>query len=102
MDVSIVIVNWNTSDLLDRCLRSIFDQTRVSFEVFVVDNASRDNSAAMVRKNFADVKLIVNSENRGCAAANNQGIRAAAGRYVLLLNPDTVILESAIDRCVRY
>jgi GT2 family glycosyltransferase len=103
IDVSIVIVNWNTRDILRGCLRSVLDQTReVSFEIFVVDNASNDGSAAMVHAEFPGVKLIENAENRGFAAANNQGIRAASARYVLVLNPDTIILERAICRCVRY
>jgi GT2 family glycosyltransferase len=103
MDVSIVIVNWNTRDFLRGCLRSVFEQTsEVSFEVFVVDNASRDGSAEMVRTEFPSVRVIANVDNRGCAAANNQGIREASGRYVLLLNPDTIILDAAISRCVHF
>jgi GT2 family glycosyltransferase len=103
IDVSIVIVNWNTRDLLRGCLRSIFEQTpKGSFEILVVDNASREGSAEMVRVEFSAVKLIANVQNRGFAAANNQAIRAASGRYILLLNPDTIILDAAISRCVDY
>jgi GT2 family glycosyltransferase len=103
MDVSIVIVNWNTRDLLRGCLRTIFEQTsKISFEIFVIDNASRDFSAEMVRAEFPAVKVIANVQNRGFAAANNQGILAASGRYILLLNPDTIILDAAISRCVRF
>jgi GT2 family glycosyltransferase len=103
MDVSVIIVNWNTRDLLRGCLRSIFKQTEeVSFEIIVVDNASRDDSVEMIRTEFPSVKLIANVDNRGFARANNQGIRAALGRYILLLNPDTIILDAAICRCVRY
>jgi GT2 family glycosyltransferase len=103
MDVSIIIVSWNTCDVLRGCLRSILEETRdVSFEIIVIDNASRDDSAAMVRNEFPVAKIIENSDNRGFAAANNQGIRVASGRYILLLNPDTVILKSAICRCVAY
>src|SRR5262249_28352302 len=98
-----VIVSWNTCDLLRGGLCSIVHQTRtVSFEVFVVDNASSDRSAEMVRTEFPGVNLIENKENRGFAAANNQGIRMSSGSYVLLLNPDTVILDACIDRCIRY
>ena len=101
MDVSIVIVSWNTVDILRGCLVSIFAEAiSEAFEVIVVDNASRDTSVAMVRTEFPRVTLIANTENRGFAAANNQGMRLASGRYVLLLNPDTVILDAAIDRCV--
>lgn len=103
LDVSVIIVSWNTRDILRGCLRSIFEQTRdTSFEVCVVDNNSRDGSAEMVRAEFQQVRLIANTENRGFAAACNQGMRSASARFILLLNPDTVILEDAISRCVRY
>lgn len=103
MDVSVVIVNWNTRDILRDCLHSVFAQTReVSFEVFVVDNNSHDASAEMVRAEFPRVKLIENAQNRGFAAANNQAIRAASARYILLLNPDTIVLDDAVSRCVAY
>jgi len=101
-DVSIVIVNWNTRDLLRDCLRSIGEQTQRPYETIVVDNASGDGSAEMVTAEFPSVTLIRNDANRGFAAANNQGIRIARGRYVLLLNPDTVILDGAIDRMVAW
>jgi hypothetical protein len=103
MDVSVVIVSWNTRDILRGCLRSIFEQTReVSFETFVVDNNSHDGSAEMVRAEFPGVKLIKNAQNRGFAAANNQAVREASARYILLLNPDTIVLDDAISRCVAY
>lgn len=101
-DVSIIIVNWNTRDLLRNCLRSIITQTTVPHEIIVVDNASHDGSADMVRAEFPDTTLIANSENSGFAAANNQGLRIARGRTVLLLNPDTLILEGAIDRMLGW
>src|SRR5262245_55580058 len=103
MDVSVIIVSWNTRDLLRGCLRSVFEQTKeASFEVFVVDNNSCDGSADIVRAEFPKVKLIENTQNRGFAAANNQAIQLRLGRYMLLLNPDTLILDDAISRCVRY
>jgi GT2 family glycosyltransferase len=103
VDVSVVIVSWNTRDLLRDCLRSIFLETRsTSFEVIVVDNASRDSTPEMVLTEYPSVKLIENHDNRGFAAANNQGIREAFGRYVLLLNPDTVVLDRAVDQCVGF
>jgi len=103
MDVSVIIVSWNTRELLRDCIASVYRQTRNStFEVIVVDNASHDGSAAMCATEFPAVKVIANSDNRGFAAANNQGLRIASGRYVLVLNPDTVILDGAIDRCVAY
>jgi GT2 family glycosyltransferase len=103
IDTSVVIVSWNTCDILRGCLRSIYQQTReISFEVFVVDNNSHDGSADMVEAEFPEVKLIRNSQNKGFAAACNQAMRMASARYILLLNPDTIILDDAISRCVRY
>jgi GT2 family glycosyltransferase len=97
-DLSIVIVSWNTRDLLDACLVSIRAiPDAVTREVIVVDNASTDGTAEMVRDDHPDVSLIANEENRGYAAGNNQGIALAAGRDVLLLNPDIVVLEGALD-----
>ncbi len=97
LDLSVIIVNWNTRDLLADCLQSVYDTVQdLSFEVFVVDNASSDGSAAMVREQFPEVRLIENSENVGFARANNQAIRESTGEYVLLLNPDTVVHNDAI------
>jgi GT2 family glycosyltransferase len=103
LDVSVVIVSFNTRDVLRECLASVFRETReVSFEVIVVDNASADGSADMVATEFPQVRLIRNTENRGFAAACNQGILVTRGRYVLLLNPDTRVLEDAVARTVAY
>ena len=103
MDVSVIVVNWNTKVLLHNCLKSIYEQAGdVDFEVIVVDNASTDGSAGMVKKNFPDVTLIENSENRGYAAACNQGMRIVDSRYVLILNSDTLIRDSAIEKTLRY
>lgn len=102
MVLSIVIVNWNTKDLLHDCLSSIFDETKdISFEVIVVDNGSTDGTVDMVRKDFSNVTLIENKENIGYSKANNQGIKISTGRYVCLLNTDTVILENALSKMVR-
>ena len=103
MDVSVVIVNWNTCNALKNCLLSVFEhQSALKLEVIVVDNASQDNSVAMVKSDFPNVLLIVNSENKGFAAANNQGIAVAKGRYVLLLNSDTIILNNAVAKTVCF
>jgi GT2 family glycosyltransferase len=103
LDVSIIIVNWNTKDLLQNCLRSTLEQAGdVDYEIVVVDNASSDGSAEMVKQIFPQVKLIENTENHGFAAANNQGMAIAQGRYVLLLNSDTVILDNAIAKTVAF
>lgn len=103
MDVSVIIVNWNTRELLSDCLESVYKQTRTSeFEVIVVDNNSSDSSAEMTCTKFPDVKLIVNDTNKGLAAAINQGLGIALGRYVLLLNSDTLICEQTIDKTLAY
>lgn len=103
IDVTVIIVSWNTRDILKDCLVSVYKQTKdIIFEVIVVDNASTDGSALMVQNDFPQVILIDNSENRGFAAANNQGMHIAKGRYVLLLNSDTVILGGAIQKTLRF
>ena len=102
IEVSVVIVNWNTCDLLRDCLQSIVDQTSANCEMIVVDNASADASAQMVRDEFPQAVLIANTENNGFAAANNQGLAVARGEHVLLLNPDTIILDSAIDKMMEW
>jgi GT2 family glycosyltransferase len=101
-DLSVIIVNWNARELLRNCLRSIeADSGRLSLETIVVDNASTDGSAKMIASEFPSVRLILNKRNGGFAAANNQGLRAARGRYVLLLNPDTVVLDDALSRALE-
>ncbi len=103
MDLSIIIVNWKVKDLLEKCLKSIFEQTKnISFEVFVVDNASGDGSVEMVREKFPQVDLTSSAENLGFAKGNNLAIKKAAGKYILLLNPDTEILDNAFEKMVRF
>lgn len=99
VDLSIIIVNWNGLDITRQCLESIYQQTRdINFEVIVVDNASADSTCKMLREEFPQVKLICNSENKGFAAANNQGINIAGGNFILLLNNDTIVLKDAISK----
>jgi GT2 family glycosyltransferase len=103
VDVSIIIVNWNTINLLRQCLASVYQETRgVGFEVIVIDNASSDGSAEMAGKEFPEATLIVNTENLGFAAANNQGLAIASGRYALLLNSDTIVLDGAIQKTIAF
>lgn len=103
MDVSIIIVNWNTRDILRDCLKSVCEQTKdSSFEVIVVDNASTDASVEMVKTQFHQVVLIENKQNRGFAAAVNQGISVGKGRYVLVLNSDIIVCDNAIEKTMRY
>jgi GT2 family glycosyltransferase len=102
-DLSVVVVSWNTRDLLAACLDSVCRQPLShTFDVWVVDNASSDGSAEMVRERFPAVQLIANEENGGFAAANNQAIRASRGRHLLILNPDTEILSGSLDRMIDY
>jgi len=102
-DVSIIIVNWNTKDILRDCLMSVYAQTQnITYELIVVDNASFDGSAEMVKKEFPAVILIENIRNAGFAAANNQGMQIANGRYFLLLNPDTIILDGAVQKTSTF
>ena len=103
MDVSIVIVNWNTSELLRNCLASISETvTDLEYEVFVVDNASSDDSVAMVREQFPSVKVIANDKNLGFAAANNLALKQMRGHYALLLNSDTVLTDNAIATLLGF
>lgn len=103
MDVSILIINWNTRDILRDCLKSVYRQTSsIHFETIVVDNASSDGSVEMIQREYPQVILIKNDRNRGFAAANNQGIAIAQGRYVLLLNSDTVILDRAVSKTLAF
>lgn len=123
IDLSIIIVNWNTRDLLAGCLQSVYGERlsvngdqipttdhRSPFtgyrspitETIVVDNASTDGSAAMVRERFPWVQLIENRQNVGFARANNQAICHSRGRYVLLLNSDTVVHAGALGRLVAF
>ncbi len=102
--LSIIIVNFNSWDYLDQCLNSIFYKSNFGgdFEVIVVDNASKINKSEIIKKKFPAVRFIINSHNRGFACANNQGIKTAKGEYIMLLNPDAVLLEDSIDNLVRF
>jgi N-acetylglucosaminyl-diphospho-decaprenol L-rhamnosyltransferase len=105
-DLSIVIVSWNVRDLLQKCLSSICppdaDNEGLEIEIIVVDNASTDGSVEMVRQAFPQVILIANTDNRGFTGGNNQGIALSRGRYVLLLNPDTEVLDDALARMIAF
>ncbi len=105
MDVSIVIVSFNTKKLLDDCLSSVLRSLKgsdVTGEVIVVDNVSKDGSKEMVRKKYSNVLLIANRENVGFGRANNQGIKLAKGEHVLLLNSDTIVQGDAIPQLVHF
>lgn len=103
MDVSIIIVNWNTKELLLGCLKSVYDTTIGSnIEVIVVDNGSHDGSSQAVKESFPPVKLIQNSENKGFAKANNQALSIAAGRYMLFLNSDALLTNGSLTALVNF
>jgi GT2 family glycosyltransferase len=97
LDISIIVVSYNTKILLLECLSSIFPTVKgMSFEVWVVDNNSTDGTSEAVRERYPAVKLIANRENLGFAAANNQAFRSMSSRYALLLNSDTVLTDGAV------
>jgi len=113
MDLSVIIVSWNTRELLRKCLKSIFEFTSsqggpasggkdVQFEIFVVDNASHDGSAEMVKNEFPKVYLIDNGQNLGFAKANNLALRRVAGKYVLFMNPDMEIRENVFKKMFDF
>lgn len=129
IDLSIIIVAWKVKDLLKKCLDSIYSKSKgINFacpvvaarrfygacpvmasksepfygEVFVVDNNSGDGSAEMIKTNFPQARLIINQENKGFASANNQGIKESKGEFILLLNPDTEILDNALEKMVNF
>lgn len=103
IDLSIVIVNWNTKNYLQKCLSSIYGNIKnITFEIIVVDNASSDSSVEMVRSEFPSAILIENKSNLGYGAANNKGIVVSKGKYILILNPDTIIFPNSIQNLIAF
>lgn len=103
MDVSIIIVNYNTKELLSQTIVSVISTTRgIDYEIIVVDNASKDGSVEMMGIEFPQVLLIANNENLGYAKANNIGIKRALGKFILLLNSDTVVIGDCIKDCIEF
>lgn len=103
VDMSIVLVCWNNKTYLDPCLKSLYaGGLKSSFDVVVVDNGSTDGSQQMLAKDYPEVKLIQNMKNVGLGRASNQGIEATSGRYVLLLNNDTLVNGAALDMLVEF
>ncbi len=101
--LSIIIVSYNTKNILKNCLDSIFNKIKeINFEVWVVDNASTDGSVGMIKKEFPKVNIIENKKNVGFAGANNQTIKKANGQYIFLLNPDTIILDENIKEIIKF
>jgi O-antigen biosynthesis protein len=103
MDISIIIVNYNVKYFLEQCLHSVNKSIGgLSSEIIVVDNNSVDGSCPMIKEKFPEVTLIDNQKNLGFSAANNQGIRIARGKYILILNPDTILQEDTLHKCFTF
>jgi len=102
IDLSVIIVSYNTADFLGRCLNSVASQSSVTSEVIVVDNCSQDGSPDFLRKTFPWVDLIANDRNHGFSKANNQALKICKGRYVYYLNPDTEVLPNAFRQMVDF
>jgi GT2 family glycosyltransferase len=103
MKLSIIILCWNDLKVIAECLKSIFDETTLlEFEVIVSDNGSSDGSLDFIRERFPTVRIVENRSNLGFAKGNNAGIRVALGDYVLILNPDTIIRDHALNKLVHF
>lgn len=108
-ELSIIIISFNTAKITQHCIESIyksFPQEKYNtFEIILIDNYSHDNSVEIIKemqKKFSNIKLIANKENTGFGLANNQGVKAAQGKYILLLNSDTIVLDNAIQKMLEY
>lgn len=103
IDLTIIVVNFNTGEYLKKCISSIFRQkSKYNLKVFVIDNNSDDYSYSFVPKDYPQVNLILNDKNMGFAAANNQALKQCNSDYILLLNPDTEIIDNAIDNMLDF
>ncbi|OGM15562.1 hypothetical protein A2V56_03475 [Candidatus Woesebacteria bacterium RBG_19FT_COMBO_42_9] len=104
MDLSIIVVNYNTKNFLLSCIKSVKKNTKgIVYEIIVIDNASTDGSADILKRLKGRLfKITINRQNQGFAKANNQGIKIAAGRYILLLNPDTAIEDNVLGEMINY
>lgn len=102
-DISVIIVNWNTRDLLLKCIESVYNTIKtLTFEIFVVDNGSSDGSVEAAREYFSELVIIENKENLGFAKANNQALKMIQGQYAVLLNTDTVLTQGAIETMIAF
>ena len=102
-DLSIIVVNWKVKDLLKDCLNSVYNTVKNHlFEVIVIDNDSQDGSIEMLKAQFPHVRLVENFENVGHSRAMNQGIKLSKGEFVILLNPDVVLLNGSLDKMVDF
>lgn len=102
IDLSVIIISYNTADLIVDCVKSVLRSVNVNLEIFVVDNASQDNTLEVLRNSFKSLNLVANKENRGFGAANNQVLYQCAGRYIVFLNPDTIVKPNTFFTMVAY
>ncbi|MFA5128417.1 MAG: glycosyltransferase family 2 protein [Patescibacteria group bacterium] len=103
MDLSIIILNYKARGLLKECLKGIeMVQPKLDYEIIVVDNASGDGTAAMMRENFPDINFISSEENLGYAKGNNLGIQKASGRYVMIMNPDIIVFSGVLEKLIQF
>ncbi len=102
IDLSVIIVNYNTKDYLKGCLKSVSEQSGIRFETFVVDNASQDCSRHMIEQEFPWVKLLANDQNLGFARANNQALKLCKGKYIYFLNPDTKVEPGCFKTMIAF
>src|SRR4029079_3398418 len=103
MKLSVVIICWNDLKVIGECLRSIYAETQsTDFEVIISDNNSSDGSVEYISKNYPQARIVSNGANLGFAKGNNAGIRESRGEYVLILNPDTIIHDGALDKLVQF
>ena len=102
-DLSVIIVNYNVKHFVEQCLHSVINASKkLNVEICVVDNNSVDGSVPFIKQKFPQVKLIENKTNTGFSVANNQGIKQSSGKYVLLLNPDTVVQEDTFEKIITF
>src|SRR3989344_1688188 len=103
MDLSIIILNYKTKELIRQQLKAFRSlKMALSYEIIVVDNASDDGIGQLIKENFPEVVFIQNSLNSGYAAGNNLGLARAQGKYLVVLNPDTVIIDNALERLFDF
>ena len=100
--LSILVISYNTREMTLDCLRSVRSQTTTPYELIVLDNASTDGSAAAIAAEFPEIMLLAEPVNHGFAKANNLAAAQARGEYLLLLNPDTVVLDGALDTLLAF
>ncbi|HCY46283.1 MAG TPA: glycosyl transferase family 2, partial [Flavobacteriales bacterium] len=101
MKLSVIIVNYNVEYFLEQCILSVLEASKgLDVDIYMVDNASVDGSVKMVKEKFPSVIVVDNKENLGFSKANNQAMRMSQAEYVLLLNPDTVIEEDTLEKCI--